>query len=58
MRLVRHVARERIDCNIKLWKKHCGKITHGSYWLTFRDNFKTELNETGSEGVMDSSGYR
>ena len=56
MRLERHVARERIDCNIMLWKKPCGKIIHGRSWVIFRDNIKTELNETGSEGVMNLSG--
>jgi len=53
MRLVRHVAGERIDCHIMLWKKPCVQIIHRRYWLTFRDNIKTELNEKRWEGVME-----
>jgi len=53
MRLVRHVAGERIDCNIMLWKKTCVKIIQERPWFIFRDNIKTELNEKGLEGVME-----
>jgi hypothetical protein len=45
VRLVRHVASERTDCNIMLWKKSCGKIIHGRSSLTFRDNNKKELKK-------------